>query len=50
MIGECSRQLGLTQENLKELLSALATVLFDTSFTKQLIAINAKINTLAKDN
>ncbi len=50
MIGECSRQMGMSQENLKGLLSALATVLYDTSFTKQLLTINAKINTLAKDN
>jgi hypothetical protein len=42
--------MGLSQDDLRELLSALAAVLFDTSFTKQILAINAKINSLAKDN
>ncbi|XP_076244006.1 uncharacterized protein LOC143185156, partial [Calliopsis andreniformis] len=50
IIAECARQLGLSQEMLEELLSALATIMNDSSFLAQLLAINAKINTLAKDN
>ncbi|KAJ8676224.1 hypothetical protein QAD02_012010 [Eretmocerus hayati] len=50
MIIETARLLGLTQDYLEELLSALATVLNDTTFIKQLLAINAKINVIAEDN
>ncbi|XP_024946376.1 uncharacterized protein LOC107273256, partial [Cephus cinctus] len=50
VITECARQLGMTCENLKGFLSALATVMSDTSFIAQLLAINARINTLAEDN
>lgn len=44
------RQLGLLQDSLEDLLSALATVMSDSAFVAQLLAINARINTLAEDN
>lgn len=50
MIAECARQLGLPRENFESLLTALATVMADTSFLAQLMAINSRINTLAEDN
>ncbi|XP_043275812.1 uncharacterized protein [Venturia canescens] len=50
MIAECARQLGLPRENMESLLTALATVMADTSFLAQLMAINSRINTLAEDN
>lgn len=50
IIAECARQLGLLQDSLEDLLSALATVMSDSAFVAQLLAINARINTLAEDN
>lgn len=50
IIAECARQLCLSQETLEELLSALARVMSDPAFLAQLLAINARINTLAEDN
>lgn len=50
IITECARQLGILQDTLQDLLSALAAVMSDSSFVAQLLAINARINTLAKDN
>ncbi|XP_012282688.1 uncharacterized protein LOC105700943 [Orussus abietinus] len=50
VISECARQLGLPKESLESLLSDLAAVMSDTSFVAQLLAINARINTLAEDN
>lgn len=50
VIAECARQLGMSQDTLGSLLSALATVMSDSSFLAQMLAINARINTLAKDN
>lgn len=42
--------MGLSQNNFIGLLSALTTVLDDTLFIKQILAINANINTIAEDN
>lgn len=50
MIAECARQLNISQGILEYILSALATIMNDSSFVAQLLAINAKINTLAEDN
>lgn len=50
VILETARQLGLTQDTLKDMLSALATVMSNSTFLAQLLAINARINTLAEDN
>ena len=50
IIAECARQLCLSQETLEDLLSALARVMSDPAFLAQLLAINARINTLAEDN
>ncbi|XP_058788843.1 uncharacterized protein LOC131662887 [Phymastichus coffea] len=50
MIAECARLMSMSQESLKQLLAQLATLIFDTSFTSQLLAINANINCIAKDN
>lgn len=50
MIAECARQLNISQDILENILSALATVMNDSSFVKQLLDINTRINTLAEDN
>lgn len=50
IIMECARQLGISQKTLEDLLSTVATIMSDTSFVAQLLAINARINTLAEDN
>jgi len=50
MIAECARQLNISQDILQDILSALATIMNDSSFLAQLLAINARINTLAEDN
>ena len=50
IIAECARQLGLSQDTLEDLLYALATVMYDSAFVAQLLAINSRINTLAEDN
>jgi len=50
MIAECARQLNISQDILEDILSALATIMNDSSFVAQLLAINARINTLAEDN
>ncbi|XP_076634914.1 uncharacterized protein LOC143348514 [Colletes latitarsis] len=50
IIAECARQLGLLQDTLEDLLSALAIVMSDSAFVAQLLAINARINTIAEDN
>ena len=50
IIAECARQLGLSQDTLEDLLYALATVMCDSAFVAQLLAINSRINTLAEDN
>lgn len=50
VIAECARQLGLSQVTLEDLLCTLATVMSDSAFVAQLLAINSRINTLAEDN
>ncbi|XP_051172449.1 uncharacterized protein LOC127288830, partial [Leptopilina boulardi] len=50
VLRECARQLGMSQKDLEDVLGALATVMRDTAFTAQLLAINSRINTLAEDN
>lgn len=50
VIAECARQVGLSKDALEDLLSSLATVMNDSSFVAQLLAINGKINSLAEDN
>ncbi|XP_070528253.1 uncharacterized protein [Cardiocondyla obscurior] len=50
MIAECARQLHISQDNLEDILIALAKIMNDSSFVAQLLAINARINTLAEDN
>lgn len=50
IISECASQLDMSREEMEALLNALATVINDTSFTAQVLAINARINTLAEDN
>ncbi|XP_050580363.1 uncharacterized protein LOC126917501, partial [Bombus affinis] len=50
IIAECARQLGLSQVTLEDLLCTLATVMSDSAFVAQLLAINSRINTLAEDN
>ncbi|XP_014229221.1 uncharacterized protein LOC106654046 [Trichogramma pretiosum] len=50
IITECARQMNIPLQDFEGLLSALAKMLHDSAFVKQLFAINAKINTLAKDN
>jgi len=50
MIAECARQLNISQDILEHIFSALATIMNDSSFVAQLLAINARINTLAEDN
>lgn len=50
ILGECARQLNLQHETLEDLLSALAVVMSDSAFVAQLLAINTRISTLAKDN
>ncbi|EFN74448.1 hypothetical protein EAG_08902 [Camponotus floridanus] len=47
---ECARQLDISQDSLKDMLSALAAIMNDSSFVAQLLAINARINTLAEAN
>ncbi|XP_015113231.1 uncharacterized protein LOC107038572 [Diachasma alloeum] len=50
MINKCARQMDLTPEDMKSLLSTLAIVIDDTSFVAQVLAINSRINTIAEDN
>ncbi|XP_012227310.1 uncharacterized protein, partial [Linepithema humile] len=50
IILECARQLDISQDALENILSALATVMSDSSFVAQLLAIDARINTLAEAN
>lgn len=50
VIRECARQLDISDDTLKNMISALATVLNDSSFVAQVLAINARINTLAEAN
>ncbi|XP_008557453.1 uncharacterized protein LOC103578228, partial [Microplitis demolitor] len=50
IISECATQLGMSRQELKSLLSALAMVVNDTGFIAQTLAINTKINSLAEDN
>lgn len=50
VIRECARQLDISQSTLWNMLSALATVLSDSPFVAQVLAINARINTLAEAN
>ncbi|KAK0175448.1 hypothetical protein PV327_009196 [Microctonus hyperodae] len=50
IISECARQLDMTRDEFESLLSALATVMNDTSFIAQILSINSRINTLAEDN
>jgi len=50
IITECARQLNILQDTLKDMLFALATIMSDSSFVAQLLAINARINTLAEAN
>lgn len=50
IIAECARQLNISQDILEGILSALATIMNDSAFVAQLLAINARINTLAEDN
>lgn len=50
VIAECARQLDISQDTLKNTLSALATVMSDASFVAQLLAINNRINILAEAN
>lgn len=50
MLMECARQLDISQDTLEDMLSALATIVSDSSFVTQLLAINARINTLAEAN
>ncbi|XP_066587902.1 uncharacterized protein [Prorops nasuta] len=50
VIAECASQLDMTQDILKGLISTLATVMNDSSFVAQLLAINGRINSLSEDN
>ncbi|KOC62246.1 hypothetical protein WH47_04004 [Habropoda laboriosa] len=50
IIAECARQLGLSHVTVEDLLSALATIMSDSAFVAQLLAINARINNLSEDN
>lgn len=50
MIAECGRQMDMSCDEIDSLLEALSTVMSDTSFIAQVLAINARINTLAEDN
>lgn len=49
-LAECARQLNISQDALKDILFALASIMSDSSFVAQLLAINARINTLAEAN
>ncbi|CAL1687864.1 unnamed protein product [Lasius platythorax] len=50
ILAECARQLDISQAALKDMLSALAAIMGDSSFVAQLLTINARINTLAEAN
>ena len=50
IIAECARQMGLSLQDLTGLLNAIARMLEDSLFIKQLLAINAKVINIAKDN
>lgn len=50
ILAECARQLDISQTALKDILSALAAIMSDSSFVAQLLTINARINTLAEAN
>jgi hypothetical protein len=50
IVAECARQLDIPLDNLTSMISALATVMNDTSFVAQLLTINKRINTLAEAN
>lgn len=50
VIAECARQLDMPQKKLEDIIFALAITMSDSSFVAQMLAINARINTLAKDN
>ncbi|XP_029156533.1 uncharacterized protein LOC114929227 [Nylanderia fulva] len=50
VLTECARQLNISQDALKDILSALAAIMNDSSFVTQLLTINARINTLAEAN
>lgn len=47
---ESATQLGLSREDLLDQLSALAKVIGDAPFIAQMLAINARIDTLSEDN
>lgn len=50
IVAECARQLDIPLDTLESMISALATVMRDTSFVAQLLTINKRINTLAEAN
>lgn len=50
IIVECARQLDVSQDKLEDILSDLATVMSDSSFVAQLLAIDETINTIAERN
>jgi hypothetical protein len=50
LVEQCAEQLRMTTQELLSLLLKLAHMLTDTSFMKQLLEINEKINDIAADN